>query len=116
MVIRAFRTFLLLDHIGFPRLALEVFRLLLLLGCWIDEKLLRLFAVRPNISLLVSSLRGRGARAELAADDDGFTMTEVLLGEPYSYEVDAWSLGTMLYEMLAGLTYVRKKLAPAPGR
>ncbi|GAA5823767.1 hypothetical protein JCM10212_000878 [Sporobolomyces blumeae] len=29
---------------------------------------------------------------------------EVLLGEPYSYEVDAWSAGTMLYEMLAGVT------------
>ncbi|GAA5873329.1 hypothetical protein JCM1840_000028 [Sporobolomyces johnsonii] len=29
---------------------------------------------------------------------------EVLLGEPYSYEVDAWSAGTMLYEMLAGIT------------
>ncbi|SGY51069.1 BQ5605_C001g00956 [Microbotryum silenes-dioicae] len=28
----------------------------------------------------------------------------VLLGEPYSYEVDAWSLGTMLWEMLAGVT------------
>lgn len=30
--------------------------------------------------------------------------TEVLLGEPYSYEVDAWSAGTMLYEMLVGVT------------
>ncbi|GAA6017945.1 hypothetical protein JCM11491_001229 [Sporobolomyces phaffii] len=29
---------------------------------------------------------------------------EVLLGEPYSYEVDAWSAGTMLYEMLVGVT------------
>ncbi|GAA5855541.1 hypothetical protein JCM8547_007881 [Rhodosporidiobolus lusitaniae] len=29
---------------------------------------------------------------------------EVLLGEAYSYEVDIWSAGTMLYEMLAGIT------------
>ncbi|GAA6002207.1 hypothetical protein JCM10207_003125 [Rhodosporidiobolus poonsookiae] len=29
---------------------------------------------------------------------------EVLLGEPYSYEVDTWSAGTMLYEMLSGVT------------
>lgn len=29
---------------------------------------------------------------------------EVLLGEPYSYEVDIYSAGTMLYEMLAGIT------------
>lgn len=29
---------------------------------------------------------------------------EVLLGEPYSYEVDAWSYGTLVYEMLAGIT------------
>jgi serine/threonine protein kinase len=32
------------------------------------------------------------------------SITEVLLGEPYSYEVDAWSAGTMLYEMLVGIT------------
>lgn len=32
---------------------------------------------------------------------------EVLLGEPYSYEVDAWSLGTMLYEMLSGVVSFR---------
>jgi serine/threonine protein kinase len=29
---------------------------------------------------------------------------EVLLGEPYSYEVDVYAAGTMLYEMLAGVT------------
>ncbi|GAA6004743.1 uncharacterized protein JCM10292_002499 [Rhodotorula paludigena] len=29
---------------------------------------------------------------------------EVLLGKPYSYEVDIWSAGTMLYEMLSGMT------------
>ncbi|GAA6038913.1 hypothetical protein JCM8097_000571 [Rhodosporidiobolus ruineniae] len=29
---------------------------------------------------------------------------EVLLGEPYSYEVDTWSAGTLLYEMLVGVT------------
>lgn len=28
---------------------------------------------------------------------------EVLLGEAYSYEVDAWSCGTLLFEMLAGV-------------
>lgn len=27
-----------------------------------------------------------------------------MLGEPYSYEVDTWSAGTMLYEMLCGVT------------
>lgn len=47
------------------------------------------------------------------ADDERYVATfcgtaeylapEVLLGEPYSYEVDSWSLGTMLYEMLSGL-------------
>ncbi|KAI8372780.1 kinase-like domain-containing protein [Radiomyces spectabilis] len=29
---------------------------------------------------------------------------EVLLGEPYSYMVDYWSFGTLLYEMLSGIT------------
>lgn len=28
---------------------------------------------------------------------------ECLLGEPYSYEVDIWAAGTMLFEMLAGV-------------
>lgn len=27
---------------------------------------------------------------------------EILLGEPYTFVVDFWSLGTLLYEMLAG--------------
>ncbi|KAG0171766.1 hypothetical protein DFQ30_000449 [Apophysomyces sp. BC1015] len=29
---------------------------------------------------------------------------EVFLGEPYTYAVDYWSFGTLLYEMLAGIT------------
>ncbi|CAO3686706.1 hypothetical protein G6F70_005459 [Rhizopus microsporus] len=29
---------------------------------------------------------------------------EVLLGEPYSFGIDYWSFGTILYEMLAGVT------------
>lgn len=29
---------------------------------------------------------------------------ELLLGEPYSYEVDAWALGTIAYECLYGMT------------
>ncbi|CAO3599324.1 unnamed protein product [Absidia cylindrospora] len=29
---------------------------------------------------------------------------EILLGEQYSYAVDYWSLGTLIYEMLAGVT------------
>jgi serum/glucocorticoid-regulated kinase 2 len=31
---------------------------------------------------------------------------EVLLGEKYSYEVDWWSFGTMLFEMLTGLVRI----------
>ncbi|KAI7901055.1 kinase-like domain-containing protein [Cokeromyces recurvatus] len=29
---------------------------------------------------------------------------EILLGEPYTFAVDFWSLGTLIYEMLAGIT------------
>lgn len=31
---------------------------------------------------------------------------EVLLGEPYTFVVDFWSLGTLLFEMLAGIVCI----------
>ncbi|KAI8330651.1 kinase-like domain-containing protein, partial [Chlamydoabsidia padenii] len=34
---------------------------------------------------------------------------EILLGEHYSYAVDYWSLGTLIYEMLAGMVRKKKK-------
>lgn len=35
---------------------------------------------------------------------------EILLGEPYTFVVDFWSLGTLLYEMLAGIVSYTKYL------
>ncbi|KAI8380368.1 kinase-like domain-containing protein [Blakeslea trispora] len=34
---------------------------------------------------------------------------EVLLGEPYTYAVDFWSLGTLLYEMVTGTVSLKNK-------
>lgn len=38
---------------------------------------------------------------------------EVLLGHPYSYAVDMWSLGTMLYEMLLGTVSLGASVSPS---